>query len=213
VADLITILDIEARRGQALTPVESARVVALIADASALARFEAGQDFSLAVDDVAVLRRQGDKLLLPQWPVTGVKQVEVIGIPPVPNLVLPAAGAWAFDGIDAVLLYLQLGWIINLPADWVENPNGTGSYRVTYSHGWAPVPADIVAVVCNMVMRTLTSPSMAEGLTGENIGQYGYQMSQQAGAMGSGVRVTAADRAVLRNPKYRRTMATKETPI
>jgi hypothetical protein len=129
-------------------------------------------------------------------------------------LTLPA-GSWTFDGIDQIVLGSDaLAWVVNLPEGWWQDYGEVGTYRVTYSHAWgAEIPADVTAVVCNMVNRVLTSPSMAEGLTGENIGQYGYQMSQQMGAMGSGVRVTEADRAVLRAPKYRRGHATIETPV
>jgi hypothetical protein len=209
VADLITVPDLTARLGP-LTAEQTARAPALIGDASALARLESGQQFSVVTGDVVVLRINGNKLQLPGKPVLTVTSVVAIGIPPSGDLTLPP-GTWVFDGIDKIIVGLDTGWVINFPEDWQEGC--TGSYRVTYDHGWATVPPEIVATVAGMVARVLTAPSKVEGLTGENIGQYGYQMAQAGGNMGASVRVTAADRAVFRDPKFRRTTRTIETPI
>jgi hypothetical protein len=211
-ADLIQRSDIVARIGT-LNPAQDARVDALIADASALARSE-GPWLENVTNDVVVLQLNGNRLTLPSGPVTSITEVRLVGIPtPGGDLVIPN-GYWALDGIDQIVLDQDAeGWIINMPEAWWVDYGAIGTYRVTYSHGFTTTPPEVVAVVCNMVNRVLTSPSMAEGLTGENIGQYGYQMSQQMGAMGSGVRITEADRSILRNPKFRRGLITIETPI
>jgi hypothetical protein len=209
VADLITVGDLTARA--TLSAEQLNRAPALIADASALARLESGNTFETVDNDVIVLRANAGKLVLPNPPITAVTQVKAIGLPPIGDLVLPA-GTWAFDKIDTITLQ-SWSWVINLPADWLDDAAGTGSFEITYSHGYATVPPEIIGTVARMVLRCVTSPSIADGVTGENIGQYGYQMSQQGGTSGSGVIVTAADRAVLRNPKFRRRSRTIETPV
>ncbi len=207
-ADLITQADITARMG-ALNPSQAARVDALIADASALIRSECPA-LADATDEVVVLRSNAGKLRLPAvGSTTTVTSVELISWPT--DLLLPE-GTWLFDGIDTIAVDVDAAWVVNFPEAWTDD-DGPGTYRVTYSHSWSATPADIVAVAANMVIRVLASPSMVEGLTGENIGQYGYQMSQAAGAAGAGVRITEADRRVLHQPKYRQVAGTVETPI
>jgi len=209
-ADLITQTDVAARMGP-LNASQLQRVDALIKDASALARLEAPW-LETTADDEVVLQVNNGKLTLPARPVTKITSVHLVGIPtPGADLPLPA-GSWAFDGIDTITLSTDGGWMVNFPEAWWDG-DGPGTARVVYSHGFTVTPDEIVGVVANMVIRVLASPSLVEGLTGENIGQYGYQMSQSAGAAGAGVRVTQADRAVFRNPKFRRGYTTVQTPI
>lgn len=206
-ADLITQADVVARMG-VLNASQLARVDALISDASGLARLEAPW-LESATNEAVVLQLNGDKLTLPSGPVQSITSVHQVANPT--DLLVPSM-CWTFDGIDTITIATG-GWaVVNMPeAWWAESASGT--FRVVYSHGFTTVPPEIIGVVANMVIRVLASPSLVEGLTGENIGQYGYQMSQAAGAAGAGVRVTAADRQVLRSAKFRRTWATIETPM
>lgn len=68
------------------------------------------------------------------------------------------------------------------------------------------VSDDVVHVVCAMVLRTLLSPSQADGMVSERIGQYNYQLQQGAGTAGATVRMSADDREAL--APYRRTAGT-----
>lgn len=204
-ADLITPADLTDRA--TLNAAQLARAAALIADASALARLEAKNDFDLVTDDTIVLRTNAGKLVLPNPPIVSIGSVVGLGDT---NFQLPA-GTWQFDGIDTIHL-LGHSWVINLPEEWAGDWAGQ-TYRVTYTHGYDVVPPEIVATIARMVLRCLASPSQAEGVTGEQIGQYSYQMSQAMGSSGSGVFVSAADRAIFRHPKFRRSTRTVETPI
>lgn len=204
-ADLIDQADVVARMG-ALNASQLARVDALIADASALAISEA-PGLGAVTNETLVLRLNGERLILPA-PVSAITSVHQVANPT--DLLVPST-CWTFDGIDTITLGLGSWAVINLPESWWDDDGSVGTYKVACSIGSATVPADVVAVVANMVIRVLTAPSMVEGLTGENIGQYGYQMSQQSGSPGAGVRLTQADRAVLR--RYRRTAQTVETPL
>lgn len=212
-AALATAADLEARIGRTLTPVEQARADALLADASALIRSYTRQQFDQVAGDVIVLRPVGSHLRLPQRPVTAVTSVVALsGTNTIPDWTVPP-GCWQWDGIDLVQVW---------PSDrsvWVSLPevaydvSGPDTYRVTYDHGYATVPADVVAVCCRMVLAALLAPTMTEGLVQERIGQYSYQYGQGTGqaSPGATVRMTDADRDALQN--YRRTAGTIATPV
>lgn len=194
---LATREDIEARLGRDLTDAEAGRADALLADASAMIRAYTGQDFAVVVDDEITLRGPGGTIRLPQRPVTAVSSVVAVGGDGAPDVTLID---WIWDGIDQVRVGSG-SYVINLPAVWWDDDGYPGTYRVTYSHGYAEVPADVVAVVCGMVTRTLTAPTMAGGVRSETIGPYSYQLD--AAGTGLSVVMSTADRDALK--RYRRT--------
>lgn len=205
-ADLIGTPDLEARLGRSLTSSEAARAPALMADASALIRRYTGQQFEVVADDVVTLRPVGVHLRLPQRPVTAVDQVVAAGCDPLPDLVLPV-GSWCWDGIDLIELFpLSSHIFLSLPEWWHDHGNTPDTYRVTYDHGAAEIPPDVVAVAAGVVLRVLSAPSQSEGMVSERIGQYFYQMQQGMGSVGLSVRLTADDKEQLR--RYRRTAST-----
>jgi hypothetical protein len=197
VAALATTDDLEARLGRDLTAAEEARADALLDDASALIRAYTGQDFALAEDDEAVLRGPGGLVRLPQRPVTAVSSVVAIGGDGAPDITIID---WVFDGIDQIRVGAGT-FVINLPEVWWDDDGYPGTYRVTYSHGYATVPGDVVAVVCGMVLRTLTAPTMAGGVRSETIGSYSYQLD--SAGLGLAVSLSQEDRKVL--ARYRQT--------
>jgi hypothetical protein len=197
VTALATTDDIKARLGRDLSEAEAARVDALLADASAMVRAYTGQDFAVTDDDQITLRGQGGAVRLPQRPVTAVASVVAIGGDGAPDVTLVD---WIWDGVDQVRIG-EGSYIINLPAVWWDDDGYPGTYRVTYSHGFEDVPADVVAVVCGMVMRTLTAPTMAGGVQSETIGPYSYRLD--AAGTGLSVMMSQGDRDALK--RYRRT--------
>lgn len=182
--------DLEDRLGRDLTAGEAARATALLADASALVRSYTRQDFTLVEDDVAVLRVQGGEIRLPKRPVTEVASVVAIGgSDALPDV---AISDWVWDGLDIIRIG-DGSCVINLPEVWWDDEDGyPGTYRVTWSHGDATVPAGVVRVVCGVVLRTLTAPSMAGGVTSETVGPYSYRMDQPG--QGLSVSLTQADK-------------------
>jgi len=194
-------------RMPALTEAQLSRAPALLADASTKIRAYTRQHISLVDDDEMLLRPVGVELRLPQRPVVDVTEVVAVGWGGLPDLTLPV-GTWGWDGLDIVNVRpLSSEWWINLPEAWAEG-DGPNTFRVTNSHGYDPVPDDVVAVACSMVLRVLTSPSAVEGLTSERIGQYSYQMGQFAGGgtAGSSVRLSEDDKTDL--ARYRRKATT-----
>ncbi|MEU6204589.1 hypothetical protein ABZ814_13490 [Micromonospora musae] len=205
--------DLEARIGRSLTEAEAARAAALIADASALIRGYTRQDFTFYADDVLVLRPVGSHLRLPQRPVAAVTAVVALsGTEAIPDWTVPP-GCWQWDGADIVEVWPpdRSVWV-SLP-EWAYTTCGPDTYRVTYSHGYDEVPADVTAVCCRMVLAVLLAPTMTEGLVQERIGQYSYQYGQQlgAGSPGATVRMSEADRDDLK--RYRRTAGTIQTRV
>lgn len=194
-ANLATEDDLEARLGRNLTSTEQTRAAAYLADASALIRTYTRQVFTEVLDDTVVLRPVGAYLVLPQLPVTAVTEVRPLDDNGVPG---DALTGWTWDGLDRIDI-TTVGFIPGDP--WWPWPHGPESCEVTYDHGTAAVPDDVIAVVCGMVLRTLLSPSLVEGMTSERIGQYSYQLGQFAGgaAAGAAVRLTEADKDALKS--------------
>lgn len=193
--------DLEARLGRDLTTAEESRVRALLDDASALVRAYTGQSFTVVADDQIVLRAASGQITLPERPVTAVTQVVAVG----GSEALPdfTVADWLFDGIDTIRVG-DGACIINLPEAWSDEDGYPGTYRVTYSHGYAAVPADVLSVVCGMALRPLTTPTTAGGVVSETIGSYSYRLD--AAGSGLGVAMAAEDRKIL--GRYRRKATT-----
>lgn len=194
--------DLEARLGRPLTTAEAARAYALIDDASALVQAYTGQDFSRTDDDTVVLRAQQGEIRLPQYPVLEVSAVVALGAGGNPDL--PVVG-WQWDGLDIVRTCTDTP-VINMPERWYAEDLEAypGTYRVTYSHGAAQVPPEVVAVVAALTLRTITAPTLAGGVTGETLGPYSYRTDGTG--VGTAVALTNADRTIL--GRYRRSAAT-----
>lgn len=200
---LALIADLEARLGRAITaPAEVAQANAFLEDASGKVVSYCRQDFALVSGDEVVLRPVGSLLRLPQRPVVAVTSVTAIGCDGQADF--PLAG-YCWDGSDLIDLSGWSGAVINLP-EWWGDGDGADSYRVVYDHGYAVIPAEVVAVVCAMVLRVLSSPSPVEGIVTEKIGQYSYGLQQGAGANGLAVRMTEDDKTAL--TRHRRTATT-----
>lgn len=192
--------DLVARLGRDITSEENIRVDALLADASVLIRSYTKQDFGAATSTVT-LRAQGGMIRLPQRPVTAVASVTAIGINGVPDVGLVD---WWWDGLDTVRLGAGNG-VINLPEAWWDDEDGyPGTFSVAYSHGYASVPPEVVMVACGMVLRTLTSPAVAGGITSETVGPYSYR--SESPGLGLAVVMSTSDRQAL--AKYRRATGT-----
>lgn len=197
-AALACVADVETRLGRVFTSDEAARAAVLLDDASALVRTYTRQDFAPPAPDTVVLRESSGVIRLPKGPVSAVTSVVLIGLNGTPDITI---AGWGWDGLDVVDVS---GWdtvMVNLP-EWVHDRAWLpATYRVTYTHGYAAVPADVVAVVCGMVGRTLSAPSTASGITSETIGSYSYRTAEPG--MGVTVALTSADKALLDDAGYR----------
>jgi hypothetical protein len=191
--------DLSDRLGRPLTSSEEARAQALLSDASAKVRSYTKQNFTRTDNETIVVRAQQGEIRLPQRPVLDVTSVVAIGAGGAPDL--PVVG-WQWDGLDIVRTCVDSP-VINLPELWYEDDAEAypGTYRVTYSHGEAQIPDVIVGIVARIVLRTLTAPTMAGGVTGETIGPYSYRTD--GSGIGTAVVMTDEDRRELADAGYR----------
>lgn len=199
--------DIAARLGRALTDVETARVGALLQDASAQVRRYCRRDFLLHAGETTVLRGYDSEILLPDKTTAAVNSVVMIGggmgLPDLPI-------TWfIFDGIDRIR-YDPGRWLINMPeVYWDYDDVYPDTFRIDRDYGYAEVPDDVLAVVATAVIGVITSPTQAAGLLGESIGPYSYRLERSGG--GSGVALQQADLASLAD--YRNTVGTIRTRL
>lgn len=171
-ADLFELADVEARLGRALTATEVARVAALIADASASIRNYTRQEINEDTT-TATLRVRNGRIRLPQRPVTAVATVVNVNGDPV---------IYQWDGSDSI------SSLSNVPDTWAWEPfrGGVLTLDVTYTHGYNPIPDDIIAVGCSIVMRSLGREPVDAGIQSESIQGYSYTLGVigAAGAVG-----------------------------
>lgn len=210
---LATQADVEALLGRPLTTTEVTYATAQLLTASGLIRSYTRQSISQVLNDVVSLHGTWEQIItLPQRPVTNIVSVVVNGVTWAPasylwdrygNITLstgsfqPDYGASLYGGTSGLLG----------PAGSMDGPLPSGNswmgpgatVVVTYDHGYATTPSDIVNKVAGMVALQM---SAGVGVTMEMIGNYKvmYQRTD-----GGGLSLTAQDRKDLN--VYRRTAA------
>lgn len=167
---LVNVIDVTDRLPSVVS-VEERRVASLITDASSAVRRFTKQDFTINQSTVGI-RPIGHKLKLPQRPVISVDAITV----KLPGGAQSTIPGWYWDGSDEVWL-TDGGSIINLAEELLFVLQWqTPICLVTYTHGYAVVPDDIVGVVCSMVTRLITAPGLG-GVISESVGEYSYRLS------------------------------------
>jgi hypothetical protein len=180
--DLASISDLEDHLGRALTDVDViVRAESLLTKASARAVTYMGQEIVESTSTSQVKVRNGIARL-PQRPVTAVSGVV--------NL---AGGTLSYSWLNDDRVQVgsnSLNWFEVEP---FRNP--VAEVRITYTHGYDEVPADIVGVVCQMAARALGQAPDATGMQQESIAGYSYTVG---GAAASGpVGLMADEKAAL----------------
>lgn len=186
-ASLATIAQVEARLARDLTGADETRMQALLDDASAAVRGYTGQEFTSSSTTLRLKARTG-VLRLPQRPVTAVASVEDTD-----------GNALSYEWMGDDRIYL---WSLSPLNAWEINISRTRLLYVdiTYTHGYAAVPDDIVAVVCQMASRAYGISPTDSGRQSESI--QGYSYSVGGAAASGGVGMLNDERAVL--DRYRR---------
>lgn len=165
---LATIADVEARLGRSLTVSEQPKAAAYLNDASALFVQRSIQKFEVGESTVRLFPKDGIVRLV-QRPVIEIVEVKDI------------------DGIA-----IDYTW------DGFQSLYDLGAYTpvtVTYEHGSAEIPADVVACVAGMVARTLSiSPDAAAGVTQQSVGP--FSQSYATWAVGGQVMMSPAEAKV-----------------
>jgi hypothetical protein len=165
---LATIADVEARLGRSLTVAELSKASAYLEDASALFVQRAVQKFEVAESTVRLFPKDGIVRLV-QRPVIEVSEVKDLDGNSID---------FTWDGHQSIY---DLG--------------SSTPVTVTYEHGSAEIPADVVAVVAGMVARTLSiSPDAAAGVQQQSVGP--FSQSYASWAVGAQVMMSPVEAKV-----------------
>ncbi|MGW3627287.1 hypothetical protein [Streptomyces sp. NPDC000880] len=141
---LATVADLEAR-GLTVDASETAIVAVYLDVASTAVREAAGTPISETTSTVTVEGEADQRLKLPGLPISAVATVELDGV---------AVTDWR---LRSQRLWRAAGWTAC---------GGPSEVEVTYTHGMAAVPSDIVDLVCRMTAAALVSYRSEEGGTG-----------------------------------------------
>lgn len=168
---LATVADIEAR-GVTVDASETDIVEVYLDVASTIVREAAGSPISETAGTVVLEGSADQWLRLPGLPVTAVSAVEIDGT------------AVTDYRLRSNALWRAAGWLATCEPSAVE---------VTYTHGLATVPVDIVDLVCRLAVQALVAfrsggaeaAATARPVTSERIGDYAvtYDTSHDMGTM------------------------------
>lgn len=194
---LAEIPDLIERLGRDLTDTENVRAAALLRDASAAVRAAAwGQTISRETSTGALIYVRDGLALLPQGPVVSVDEVKNDDGDDLSYVWRSGSKVWVATGL---LNSWELEpWRVGIPLQPIV---------VTYTHGYDPVPLDVVAVVCQVAARALGSTPDSSAIAQESLGGYSYMtgaggVSQQAALASAGFGLLPAEVAVAM--RYRR---------
>ena len=194
-ADLATESQVVDALGRSLTTDEEFRLGWLLSRASAVVRSYAGQEFSPATAS-EVLRVRDGRVTLTHEPVQSITSVTWTA----EDGTAGAATSYTFDGIRTVTLD-GAAHIIGT----AETAAGQGTVHVTYDHGHDSVPADVLGIVVDAVIRQLLAPG--GGVAGLRYLAVGGVVETYSDQYTSGqVFLTGDDKAVL--DRYRRRVRT-----
>lgn len=179
---LASVSDFLARVG---TVDDLTRVGVLLKDASAAFRRAAGnQQIHLVEDDEARIRPDCGSLYLPQAPVIEVSTI-----------------------VDADANDVDFTWELGQTLSVYSITAGHSFERdlvfppspltVTYTHGYDPVPDDVIAVVCQVAARAYGTSPLTSAVSQESLGVYSYSIGS-AGASGP-VGLLPAELAIARS--------------
>lgn len=178
---LAAIEDLEAALGRPIGDEERPKAELMLEAASAALRRMTGQTLSLAESTERHDGWRSRLLQLDEIPVVDVESVEVEGREVDPAL-------YRID-YRAGLLW-SWGW-------WA----GRQGIEVRYSHGFDPLPADLLLVLFGMVGRALSVPDAGD-VRSERLGPYSYDRGPVVGL--GAVGLTAAESSVIARYRQRR---------
>lgn len=160
---------------------DAQRAAAALEHASALIRGYTGQEIAQATTTDLEFRLGCGPLRLPERPVTAVTAVKVRSAPGATPIAL-VAGRWQWSSDGRVDLDWPGGWESTAVSPW------PATVLVTYTHGYAVVPADIARVAVQVAARILEGGG---DVAAESLGAYSVTYRP------TGSTVTAAERDIL----------------
>lgn len=159
------------------------RINALLASASSAVRDAAGSAISRETSTVTLWTEASRRIELPARPVASVASVTLDGV--------------------AVTDYRLRGSALWRDCYWQLPHDTPGELEVTFTHGYATVPADIVDLVCSLVAAGLAAAEEAydpkRGKSYERIDDYQYGMQTGGDELVSPMELPERTRAWLRS--------------
>jgi hypothetical protein len=185
VEDMASFLQVEIT-----TPAQIAAAERALAEATAAIRNYTGQYLSLVTGDVVTLDGRGARLFLPELPVISVASVVEDGA------ALVATTNYKL-GLYGILHRINGRWL-----------SGVQNVVVTYTHGYAELPDDIVNICTRAASRayqaglTAVENDAALGVASKQLGDYSvaYQ-SDQGGGVSDGLMGASGARLLLMSEK------------
>lgn len=139
----ITEDDLSAYIGRDVTEDDMATIA--VEAACTLLRNSAGQQLDLQEDEEVLVDGSGtDTILLPELPVVDVSEVSYVSVVPDTLIELEAETDYLVDRRNGALVRRSSTTF------WSE---GRGKYKVTYSHGFETIPADLRALALTVAAR------------------------------------------------------------
>lgn len=190
--DLATVADVQTAMERPLTPEEEASAVGKLAKASRLFRKASGQDFTPGTSTVRLKCNPASRTIFnlsTGWPWGMLDRVGVVYLKQRP---LVSVDSVLNDNDVAVDEFQTHG-------SWLFVPGFSASDRVTvtYTHGDAVVPPEVVETVASMVARALSIPEQARGGANaiqETTGPFTTQVQFAKWASGGGVQLSPSDK-------------------
>lgn len=161
---------------------DETRAALLLDVASGEVRAFCGQSFDAVTDDEVILDGTGTRVvMLPELPVLAVSVVELGPGGARDELAGPEAARPAWEWSENGVLRRIDGAVWRRRFRWL---------RVIYSHGFDPIPDELVGVVLRVAARGVDNP---EGTRQEALGRYSYTAAGESAGLG----LFGPDRATL----------------
>lgn len=203
---LATVADLEAAMQVAPGSLDTDQAELALRRASARVRSHTGQDITLVEDETVLLDGGERVLVLPQRPavVDAEHPLTVVELPDWGGVEIEAVEDRDFTRLGSELTRGYPWYNTSRLAGWPwQRALGVWAprVRVTYSHGYAEVPDDIVDVVLDLATMSMSNPT---NLRDESVQIDDYSHSQTyASETIGGARLTANHKRALR--RYQRT--------
>lgn len=160
---LATVADLSAYLQEALAD-DDASALFYLKSASGQVRDYLQQQVTQVTDDVIIVDPLDNlSVFLPEMPVTAVTTVETL-----------VEGVWTVMDPSTYTASLITGQVSAVADLWPSTP---GSWRITYTHGFAEVPDGLVGVVVAVAARGYSTPV---GVDNERIGQRSIKYSTRS---------------------------------
>lgn len=136
---------------------------------------ETGQHFFRVEDDVITVRGSAGRIFLPQQPIVEVSAVAT-------RWIGDAATIARTVDLDYVRWGNELNWVVggyvrvNASPKWNTYGYGWPEFvTVTYTHGYDPIPADVVMACMQIAAESYSSP---DGISYESIDDYAWRRTE-----------------------------------